>query len=99
MLLTIEGVWLATRGYAEGVHHEGMQPLSEVLASVLAAGGEIWACGSRSLAPQGTMIVTITAKTPATPGNYSLQNLADPNNTVAESDEGNNQANQSIQVN
>lgn len=46
VLLTVEGVWLATKGYADGVHHEGMQPLSEVLASVLAAGGQIWACGA-----------------------------------------------------
>lgn len=60
--------------------------------------GEIWACGSRSLAPQGTVIVTITAMTPVTPGTYTLQNMADPNNLVTESDEGNNQANQSIQV-
>jgi predicted peroxiredoxin len=46
VLLTIEGVWLATRGYAEEVHHPGMQPLAEVIASLLAAGGEIWACGA-----------------------------------------------------
>lgn len=46
VLLTIEGVWLATNGYAEGIHHEGMQPLSEVLSSVLANGGQIWACGA-----------------------------------------------------
>jgi predicted peroxiredoxin len=46
VLLTIEGVWLATKGYAEGVHHEGMQPLSEVLASLLASGGQVWACGA-----------------------------------------------------
>jgi predicted peroxiredoxin len=46
VLLTIEGVWLATKGYAEGVHHEGMQPLSEVLASLLASGGKVWACGA-----------------------------------------------------
>jgi predicted peroxiredoxin len=46
VLLTIEGVWLATKGYADGVHHTGMQPLSEVLASLLANGGQIWACGA-----------------------------------------------------
>lgn len=46
VLLTIEGVWLATKGYADGVHHEGMQPLSEVLASLLASGGQVWACGA-----------------------------------------------------
>ena len=46
VLLTIEGVWLATKGYADDIHHPGMQPLSEVLASLLAAGGQIWACGA-----------------------------------------------------
>lgn len=46
VLLTIEGVWLATKGYADDVHHEGMQPLAEVLSSLLASGGQIWACGA-----------------------------------------------------
>lgn len=46
VLLTIEGVWLATKGYADDVRHEGMQPLTEVLASLLANGGQIWACGA-----------------------------------------------------
>ena len=46
VLLTIEGVWLATKGYADTIHHEGMQPLGEVLASLLENGGEIWACGA-----------------------------------------------------
>ena len=46
VLLTIEGVWLATKGYADEIHHEGMQPLSEVLASLLANGGQVWACGA-----------------------------------------------------
>ena len=46
VLLTIEGVWLATKGYADEVHHEGMPPLREVLDSLLASGGEVWACGA-----------------------------------------------------
>ncbi|MEO5939395.1 MAG: DsrE family protein [Candidatus Limnocylindrales bacterium] len=46
VLLTIEGVWLATKGYADEIHREGMQPLSEVLASLLANGGQVWACGA-----------------------------------------------------
>jgi uncharacterized protein len=46
VLLTIDGVWLATKGYADDVHHEGMQPLREVLDSLLASGGQIWACGA-----------------------------------------------------
>jgi predicted peroxiredoxin len=46
VLLTIEGVWLATKGYADDIHHQGMPPLREVLDSLLASGGEIWACGA-----------------------------------------------------
>jgi uncharacterized protein len=46
VLLTIEGVWLATKGYADEVHHEGMPPLREVLDSLLASGGQVWACGA-----------------------------------------------------
>ena len=46
VLLTIEGVWLATRGYADDIQKEGFPPLKEVLHSFLANGGEIWACGT-----------------------------------------------------
>lgn len=46
VLLTIEGVWLATKGYADDIHHKGMPPLREVLDSLLANGGQIWACGA-----------------------------------------------------
>jgi predicted peroxiredoxin len=46
VLLTVEGVWLATKGYADDIHHEGMQPLREVMTSLLASGGEIWACSA-----------------------------------------------------
>jgi len=46
LLLTIDGVWLATRGYADPIHHEGFQPLKEVMQSFVANGGQIWACGA-----------------------------------------------------
>jgi predicted peroxiredoxin len=46
VLLTIEGVWLATKGYADAIHHPGMPPLREVIASLLENGGEIWACSA-----------------------------------------------------
>ena len=46
VLLTIEGVWLATRGYADGIHKEGFQPLRDVIISFVANGGQIWVCGS-----------------------------------------------------
>jgi predicted peroxiredoxin len=46
VLLTIEGVWLATKGYADDIHHEGMPPLREVMTSLISSGGEIWACSA-----------------------------------------------------
>jgi len=46
VLLTIDGVWLATNGYADAIEQPGMPPLREVLASFVDAGGEIWACGA-----------------------------------------------------
>jgi len=46
VLLTIEGVWIATKGYAEGIHKEGFLPLREIIDSFLANGGQIWACGA-----------------------------------------------------
>jgi len=46
VLLTIEGVWLATRGYADDIHKEGFQPLKEVMQAFVANGGEMWVCGT-----------------------------------------------------
>ena len=46
VLLTIEGVWNATKGYADKVCKEGFQPLTEVMQSFVANGGQIWACGA-----------------------------------------------------
>ncbi len=46
MLLTIEGVWLATEGYADGQQHPGFQPLKDVIDSFVGNGGQIWACGT-----------------------------------------------------
>lgn len=46
VLLTIDSVWLATRGYADAIHHDGFQPLAEVMQSFVANGGQIWACGA-----------------------------------------------------
>jgi uncharacterized protein len=46
VLLTIEGVWLATKGYADGIHKEGFQPLKEIMDSFVQNGGQIWACGA-----------------------------------------------------
>ncbi|MBW3628215.1 MAG: DsrE family protein [Gemmatimonadetes bacterium] len=46
VLLTIEGVWLATKNYADDIHKEGFQPLREIMDSFVSTGGEIWACGA-----------------------------------------------------
>jgi uncharacterized protein len=46
VLLTIEGVWLATKGYADGLCKEGLPPLRDVLRSFVENGGEVWACGA-----------------------------------------------------
>lgn len=46
VLLTIEGVWLATKGYADDIRKEGFQPLRDVMQSFISNGGQIWACGA-----------------------------------------------------
>jgi predicted peroxiredoxin len=46
VLLTIDGVWLATEGYADDIHKEGFQPLKEIIGSFVENGGQVWACGA-----------------------------------------------------
>jgi predicted peroxiredoxin len=46
VLLTIDGVWVATKGYADGIQKEGFPPLAELIASYVENGGENWACGA-----------------------------------------------------
>jgi predicted peroxiredoxin len=46
--LTIEGVRLGTKGYADAIHKEGFQPLKEVIQSFVANGGQIWLCSACS---------------------------------------------------
>jgi uncharacterized protein len=46
IFLTVEGVRLATKGYAEQVNKEGFTPLKEIMESFIANGGKIWACGA-----------------------------------------------------
>ncbi len=46
VLLTIEGVRNATRGYADDIRKEGFQPLKEVMQSFVGNGGKIWVCGA-----------------------------------------------------
>ena len=46
VLLTIDGVWVATKGYTDGLQAKGFAPLSELIDQFVAAGGQIWACGA-----------------------------------------------------
>jgi uncharacterized protein len=46
IVLTIEGVRLATKGYADSVAKEGFRPLGELVQEFVDGGGEIWACGA-----------------------------------------------------
>ena len=44
VFLSIEGVRLATKGYADDIHEEGFAPLRDLLANFVKAGGKIWVC-------------------------------------------------------
>lgn len=46
VLLTIDGVWNATKGYADDICKEGFQPLRDVMQSFIANGGQLWVCGA-----------------------------------------------------
>jgi predicted peroxiredoxin len=46
MLLTIDGVWVATRGYTTGLQAEGFAPLQELVERFVAGGGNLWVCGA-----------------------------------------------------
>lgn len=44
IVLTIEGVRIATKGYAGGIEKEGMPKLSELITEFVDNGGQLWAC-------------------------------------------------------
>jgi predicted peroxiredoxin len=46
VLLTIDGAWLATTGYADGLHFQGMPPLAPLIEEFIDNGGVIWVCGA-----------------------------------------------------
>ena len=46
VLLTIEGVWVATQGYTEGLQANGFAPLSDLIAQFVNNGGKVWVCGA-----------------------------------------------------
>lgn len=46
VLLTIEGVWIATQGYTQALQANGFAPLSDLMNQFVANGGEVWVCGA-----------------------------------------------------
>lgn len=44
VFLSIEGVRLSQRGYADDIHEAGFLPLKELMASFVEAGGQIYVC-------------------------------------------------------
>jgi predicted peroxiredoxin len=59
VLLTIEGVWIATQGYTDGLQAHGFAPLSDLMQQFVANGGEVWVCGAcakpRDITPEQLM--------------------------------------------
>lgn len=45
-MLTIEGVWVATQGYCDGLQANGFAPLGELVQKFVAGGGALWVCGA-----------------------------------------------------
>jgi uncharacterized protein len=46
IFLTVEGVRLATRGYADDIHKEGFAPVKDLIDQYIAAGGTLIACAA-----------------------------------------------------
>lgn len=46
IFLTVEGVRIATKGYADDIHKEGFAPLIELVNSYIAGGGTLIACAA-----------------------------------------------------
>jgi predicted peroxiredoxin len=44
VFLSIEGVRLSQKGYADDIHEEGFSPLKELMDKFAEAGGKIWVC-------------------------------------------------------
>jgi uncharacterized protein len=44
VFLSIEGVRLSQKGYADGIHEEGFAPLRELMDNFAKAGGTIYVC-------------------------------------------------------
>jgi predicted peroxiredoxin len=44
VFLSIEGVRLSQKGYADDIHEDGFAPLKELMTNFVQAGGKIWVC-------------------------------------------------------
>lgn len=44
VFLSVEGVRLSQKGYADGIHEEGFAPLRELMESFAKAGGTLYVC-------------------------------------------------------
>jgi len=45
VMLAIEGVWLATQGYADSLQTAPYPPLGEMIKRFVEDGGNLWVCG------------------------------------------------------
>ncbi len=46
VLLTIEGVRVATKGYADELQAEGFSPLKDLISQFIQNKGKVWVCGA-----------------------------------------------------
>lgn len=46
IFLTVEGVRLATKGYADNIHKEGFAPVRELMQQYVSGGGTLIACAA-----------------------------------------------------
>jgi uncharacterized protein len=44
VFLSVEGVRLSQKGYADGIHEEGFAALKDLMDNFVKAGGTIWVC-------------------------------------------------------
>lgn len=76
VMLTIDGVWLAVQGYADGLQARGFAPLEELIGGFIDNGGRLWVCGAcakpREITPEqlveGSQIVGAVAAVEALVG-------------------------------
>ena len=75
VLLTIDGVWLARRGSADGVQKEGFPALKDVMQQFVSNGGQIWACGTCTK-PRGIIEPDLVEGARIVTAAYVVQHLA-----------------------